>query len=63
MCDTRPKSQGTSNAVKFTEIAQAVGVETETAHQLDRLNKHLHGRNNQFLGGASAIIAEAHGLA
>ncbi len=35
----RGKGQGTANPVNFTGIAQTVGVDPETAHQLDRLNK------------------------
>jgi len=35
----KPESQGTSNPVKFTQIAEIVGVGSESAHQLDRLNK------------------------
>ncbi len=35
----KTESHGTSNPVKFTQIAEIVGVGSESAHQLDRLNK------------------------
>ncbi|AEJ38611.1 ParB domain protein nuclease [Sulfobacillus acidophilus TPY] len=37
----RRKGQGTSNWVNFTQLAQAIGLERESAKQPDRLNKPI----------------------